>query len=50
MCGQRTTCKYQLSSSAIWVPSIELRLSGLVVSAFITEPSHHLPRAHILSE
>lgn len=34
-CGsQRTTCESRFSSSILWVPGNELRLPGLVVSAF----------------
>lgn len=32
--GQRTTCGHQFSPSIMWVPGIELRLSGLVGRIF----------------
>lgn len=35
VCSQRTTCGTQLSPSAIEVPRIELRLSGLKACTFI---------------
>lgn len=50
VCGQAndTACMYrseenrgshQVSTSAMWVPGMELRLAGLVSAIFIPEPS-----------